>query len=255
MKKTFRSLCATSILALVLLFQGACLSAQGKRVVFIGDSITDGNWGCVYNFKPTSAERSQTDFNHIYGHSYVMLVASDIQSKRPKAGHLFFNRGFSGHKLADLEARWKDDVLDLEPDVVSILVGVNDMGAYMNDRSKDKAPFDFDGWKERYRALLLRTKEKNPSVRLVLCTPFLAREGSTGQRVDYDDRYTMVSRMAGLVRELCAETGATLISFDELFRKLIDSEPVPCYWIWDGVHPTPAGHRKMADLWEKKVKL
>ena len=59
------------------------LAAQGKRVVFIGDSITDGNWGCVYGYKPTSAERSQTDFNHIYGHSYMMLVATDFQSKKP----------------------------------------------------------------------------------------------------------------------------------------------------------------------------
>ena len=101
----------------------------------------------------------------------------------------------------------------------------------------------------------MKVKERNPSVKLVLCAPFLAKEGSTGRRVDYDDRKVMVPRLADIVRELCAETGATFVPFDSLFEELIEKEPSPCYWIWDGVHPTPAGHRRMADLWEKKVKL
>ena len=254
MKKTTLTLIAT-ILAAIFSLSGHNLQAQGKRVVFIGDSITDGNWGCVYGYKPTSAERSQTDFNHIYGHSYMMLVATDFQSKKPKAGYRFFNRGFSGHKLSDLEGRWKEDVLDLKPDVVSILIGVNDMGNYFNVKPGERSAFDFDSWKERYRALLMKTREQNPTVKLVLCTPFLAKEGSTGLRVDYDERKEMVTRLAGLVRELASETGATLVPFDELFSKLIEKEPEPCYWIWDGVHPTPAGHRRMANLWEKKVRL
>lgn len=254
MKKLLISLATVIMLSLLPAF-GASPVTKGKKVVFIGDSITDGNWGCVNGYKPTSAERSHTDFNHIYGHSYMMLVASDIQSKRPKAGHKFFNRGFSGHKLIDLEGRWKEDVLDLDPDVVSVLVGVNDMGAYFKTKASDRVPFDFDGWKERYRSLLQRVKDQNPSVKLVLCAPFLAKEGSTGMLVDYAEREEMVSKLADIVRELCAETGATCIPFDVLFEKLVESEPSPCYWIWDGVHPTPAGHRRMANLWEKKVKL
>ena len=101
----------------------------------------------------------------------------------------------------------------------------------------------------------MKTREQNPAVKLVLCTPFLAKEGSTGRRVDYDERKEMVTHIAGIVRELASETGATLVPFDELFAKLIEKEPEPCYWIWDGVHPTPAGHRRMANLWEKKVRL
>ena len=251
MKKLLIFLAAVIMLSLIPAF-GASPVKQGKRVVFIGDSITDGNWG---GNAPTSAQRNQTDMNHIYGHSYMMLVASDIQSKRPNAGHLFFNRGFSGHKLEDLEGRWKEDVLDLNPDVVSVLIGVNDMGGYFRTKASERVPFDFAGWKERYRALLMKVKERNPSVKFVLCTPFLAKEGSTGRLGDYDDRKAMVSRLADIVRELCAETGATCVPFDSLFEGLIEKEPVPCYWIWDGVHPPPAGHRRMANLWEKKVKL
>ena len=253
--KTHSLLIKAAVLAASIFLICFSLAAQGKRVVFIGDSITDGNWGCVYGYKPTSAERSHTDFNHIYGHSYMMLVATDFQSKKPKAGYKFFNRGFSGHKLSDLEGRWKEDVLDLNPDVVSVLIGVNDMWNYFNIKPQDRLPFDFDSWKERYRALIMKTKESNPSVKLVLCVPFLAKEGSAGLRVDYDERKEMVTHLAGIVRELASETGATLVPFDELFAKLIEKEPVPCYWIWDGIHPTPAGHRRMANLWEKKVRL
>ncbi|MBQ8061885.1 MAG: SGNH/GDSL hydrolase family protein [Bacteroidales bacterium] len=232
---------------------GASAWAEGKRIVFIGDSITDGNWGCPYNFKPTSAERSQTDMNHIYGHSYVMLIASDWQSSHPGSGYSFFNRGFSGHKLADLEGRWQEDVLDLKPDVLSVLVGVNDMHSFFSSGSNE--PFDFDGWKERYRTLLLRVQEQNPSVKLVLCTPFLAREGNTGKSPDYEGRAEMTRHLAAIVRELSKELGATCVPFDEMFEKLVKREPEPSYWIWDGIHPTPAGHRRMADLWIKKVKI
>ena len=107
-----------------------------RRVVIIGDSITDGNWGCVYNYKKTSAERSSTDMNHIYGHSYVMFIATHYQCRRPEREYLFFNRGFSGHKLRDLAARWQEDVLDLHPDVLSVLVGTNDIHEYL-DGHKD----------------------------------------------------------------------------------------------------------------------
>lgn len=135
---------------------------DGPRVVFIGDSITDGNWGCVYHYKKTSAERSRTDLNHIYGHTYMSLVATWYETRHPRAGYQFYNRGFSGHKLTDL---------------------------------------------------------------------------------------------AVLVRELAKETGAGLVPFDTLFEKLIRRQPRPSYWIWDGIHPTPAGHRKMAECWLRHVRL
>ena len=206
----FRTISISIILAVI-----SCSSAHaGKRVVFIGDSITDGNWGCIYNFKPTSAQRSHTDLNHIYGHSYMMLVASDFQSRRPKAGNEFFNRGFSGHKLSDL--------------------GIN-----------DAKNFEPQAWKELYRSLLARTREQNPDVVLVLGTPFTTKE----------ELKPAAGQMATIVRELCKEFDAVCIPYDELFEGLVRRQPRTGYWIWDGIHPTPAGHRRMADLWEKKVRI
>ena len=255
MVKRYLRLMGAVLFAAVLLLSCTAPQTQGKRVVFIGDSITDGNWGIVYHFKPTSAERSQTDLNHIYGHSYVMLIASDWQSSYPRAGHEFFNRGFSGHKLSDLAGRWKEDVLDLHPDVLTVLIGRNDVHSYFYDKTDDTPSYDYDRWESTYRDLLRQTREQNPSVRLVLCPPFLFQEGNMATAPDYEQQKEMTTRMADIVRKLCKEFDATLMPFDEMFDKLIAKEPVPGYWVWDGVHPSAAGHRRMANLWEKKVRL
>lgn len=87
----------------ILIIVLACLAAisctqtpkSGKRIVFIGDSITDGNWGCIYNYKRASSERSHTDMNH----SYVYIIASYCQSRWSSRNYAFFNRGFSGQAL------------------------------------------------------------------------------------------------------------------------------------------------------------
>ena len=223
--------------------------SNGKRVVFIGDSITDGMWGCGGGFRPTSAERNHTDYNHVYGHGYMEMVAADVLSHHPKEGYAFFNRGISGHRLPDLAARWKQDVLDLDPDILSVLIGANDIGAYMRNGSKE--PFNLENWENLYRDLLRQAREKNPSVKLVLCTPFVAK----GSGTDIEKWAPISAGLSGIVRKLAKEFGAVLVPYDELFGKLVASEPSPNYWIWDGVHPTSAGHRRMADLWEKKVRL
>ena len=144
-------------------------------------------------------------------------------------------------------------MLDLHPDILSVLVGTNDLHNYLD--SHNDAEFDFEGWKDLYRELLLRVKAQNPQVRIVLCTPFVAREGALARSPNYDLRERMTRRLAGIVRELCEEFDAVCVPFDTLFEKLVASESEPSYWIWDGIHPTPAGHRRMADLWKRKVRI
>ena len=82
--------------------------------MFQGDSITDGNRG------------RSADPNHILGHGYVFIIAAKYGAAFPEAKLDFMNRGVSGNTVLDLEKRWQKDALDLKPDLLSILIGVND---------------------------------------------------------------------------------------------------------------------------------
>ena len=213
--------------------------------LFIGDSITDGGWGNSGGTMAPSSERNHNDWNHIYGHSYMMLCASDLQSAHPEEGLVFYNRGISGDTVQGLEKRWDEDALALKPDVVTLLVGINDAM---------QRQFDLSKWEAGYRRLLERTLEALPGCRLVLCTPFFAKVGGHGHRRDADQILSRVRSEASAVRSLAAEYGAILVPFDELFDGLVPGGPSETYWIWDGIHPTPAGHRRMADMWESLVR-
>jgi len=90
--------------------------APGARILFQGDSITDGNCG------------RNEDPNHILGHGYVFLIAARHGAAFPDLKLDFINRGVSGNTVLDLEKRWQKDTLDLKPDILSILIGVNDDG-------------------------------------------------------------------------------------------------------------------------------
>lgn len=140
-----------TILCLLLIIGFQVLSAQ--RVLYIGDSVTDGGWGRSRGSALPSEKRNHGDLNHVYGHSYMMLCAAHYQSLLPYSGLEFLNRGISGNTLTDLEARWDKDVLALKPDVLSVLIGTNDVGEWLKDHPSDEG-FDYQDWEGRYRALL-----------------------------------------------------------------------------------------------------
>lgn len=242
------------LLAMALLLSLPIMWGQGKRVLFIGDSITDGAWG-ANNGRP-SKERNHRDWNHIFGHGYMADCASYYMSRRPMQDYEFFNRGISGNELGDLEARWQEDVVDMKPDVLSVLIGTNDAGHHLRNHSQEPGrPFDFAAWDARYRRLLDRVREQNPNVLFVLCAPFVERVGEVGKAPDYDQRRQIVSQLSALIRQMARDYDAVFLPFDKMFDKLVRKEPRPDYWIWDGIHPTPAGHRRMAEMWISKVNL
>ncbi len=155
----------------------AAAPAKGLRVVFMGDSITDGNWGKA-DGKPSS-ERNLWDRNHLYGSGYMYLCATYYQSSFPDRDYRFFNRGVGGHALSDLAARWQEDVLDLRPDVLSVFIGTNDVERHLRKLLRADDPqavpdFDFAAWEKTYRSLLDKAREANPALKIVLCTPFAA---------------------------------------------------------------------------------
>lgn len=236
------------LLSLFLTLSLVALS-QGKRVLFIGDSVTDGAWGNSKVWNTPSEQRNQRDLNHIYGHGYMMIVASSVQARFPGQQWTFWNRGISGNTLADLAARWEKDVLMLRPDVVSILIGTNDV-----DRALKKGlALDMAEWGTRYRHLLDSVRQINPGIQFVLCTPFVAHAGKLLSTSDYQQRVKMITDLCDTIRKICKEYQATLVPFDELVRDTISAYPSvePSYWIWDGIHPTPAMHYLMAEMWMK----
>src|SRR5450432_2099369 len=114
---------------------------NGFTFLFQGDSITDGN------------RTRNNDWNHVMGHGYQYIIASKLWYDFPGKGFHFFNRGVSGNKVTDLAARWQTDTLDLQPDVLSILIGINDSSAVING---DKN-FTAEKYESGYRELLQQT--------------------------------------------------------------------------------------------------
>lgn len=200
-------------------------------VVFQGDSITHGGRG--------PAE----DPNHILGHSYPFLIAAEAAARHPGRGWRFVNRGVSGDTVTDLAARWQRDALDHRPDVLSILVGVNDVGEVMDGKSDDLSGAAF---RSAYRSLLERTHEALPSVRLVLGEPFYL---PTSPRLELRQTWAArVTTYAAVVRELADSYGATFLPYQRAMDAAVEQAPAE-HWIWDGIHPTYAGQRILADAW------
>ena len=233
------------------------VTASGRRVVYIGDSITDGNWGKA-NGKPSS-QRNLWDRNHLFGSGYMYLCASYYQGYFPDCDYRFFNRGVGGHALGDLAARWQEDVIDLRPDVLSVFVGTNDAERHLGrllraDDPKTVPDFDFADWERTYRGLLDQARQANPALKIVLCTPFAAPcgkivEGALGEY--YPLRQRILAQCCVIVERIAADYGATLVPFHRLIADLETRLPNgdATYWVWDGIHPTPAGQRLMADCW------
>lgn len=242
-------------LLILILFMTFSVGAGGRRVLFIGDSITDGNWGNACGMPKPSSERCLWDMNHIYGSGYMYLCASYYQGSFPEKEYEFFNRGISGNTLNDLEQRWEEDAIQMQPDVLSVLVGTNDVHYYLQGDKKE--PFDFDAWEKRYRSLLDRSLQADSKLKIVLGAPFVAKVGNMRKSEDFAERDSLVRHCADIVEKIAKDYHAIYLPFDTLFDGILKTCPTSkdTYWIWDGIHPTPAGHKRMADMWIERVNL
>jgi len=208
---------------------------KGLRFLFQGDSITDGNRG------------RNNDPNHVLGHGYVFAICSRVGADFPRAGFSFFNRGISGDKVPDLEKRWKEDSLDLEPDVLSLLVGINDVAAIVDKRPEAKSLVEFE---TGYRRLLTQSKEQNPSILFVLGLPWVFPVGARKDKFEMWRDETL--KRANVVTKLSKEFDAILVDFPAVFENAKNEAPID-YWSWDGIHPRVFGHELMAREWIKHV--
>ncbi|GAA4891454.1 SGNH/GDSL hydrolase family protein [Streptomyces coeruleoprunus] len=211
----------------------------GSHILFQGDSITDG--GRLRYPGP------HADTNAALGHSYVYLIAARAAAQAPGHRWRFTNRGVSGDKVTELAARWRTDTLDLAPDVLSVLIGVNDAWRVVDGESGD---MDADGFRAAYDALLTRTREALPALRIVLCEPFCL---PTGTDDSFDEALAaQVLIRQKIVAELAAAHRTEFLRLQPVFDDAARRAPA-AHWIHDGVHPTHAGNQLLADSWLSAV--
>ena len=205
-----------------------------QKILFIGDSITDGKWG--YECDGT---RNTEDLNHIFGHGYMFLCAAQLTAEYPKLNLEFFNRGISGNTVNDLAERWEKDVLSINPDVLSVLIGINDV---LNDNSY----IDTIAFEQTYREILTKSRTQNPNLKIILGEPFC----ENGFRIDKQGVIRKkCEALSRAVQRIAKDFNAQFIPYQAYFDNLC-KDGNASYWIWDGVHPTPAGHYKMSAWWQ-----
>ena len=211
------------------------------KILFQGDSITDGN-----RYKNKSSE---WDKNHQIGHSYVYIVTGLLGMQYPEHHFEFLNRGISGNAVENLLARWETDTLAQNPDVLSILVGINDC---LRESTKKAPDLSAQTYESGYRELLRTSREKNPSQKLILLEPFAHIEGQQNAGPETLRRAILRSEQKA-VRRLAKEFDAIFVPLQNAFDEAMTRRE-PSYWIWDGTHPTEAGHALIAREFLKATK-
>jgi lysophospholipase L1-like esterase len=209
---------------------------KGDTVLFQGDSITD--WGRDKN------NSSPNDFGAL-GHGYPLLAACPLLKDHPDKDLQIYNRGISGNKVFQLADRWSADCLDLKPNVLSILIGVNDYWHTLTNGYTGT----IETYRNDYKKLLDRTKQALPDVKLIIGEPFAIK----GVKAVDDKWYPAFDAYREAAREMADQFGAIFIPYQSVFDKAQQLAP-GSYWTGDGVHPSPAGAALMAQAWLATVK-
>ena len=200
-----------------------------KTFVFQGDSITD-------------AGRSRD--NDIYrGNGYPTLVAGDLGCRFP--GQItFLNRGVSGDRVVDIYSRIRRDLINLSPDYLSILIGINDVWHEIGSRNGVANGKFF----KVYCDIIEEVLAMCPGVKIFILEPFVLKAAATEDHWGVFDRETRMR--AESAKKVAEKYGLVFVPLQDTFDALLAEAPAD-YWLHDGVHPTAMGHRVIADALEK----
>ena len=190
------------------------------KILFQGDSITD-------------AGRSRENPT-ILGSGYAYYAAEMIKEEYPEIEFEFINLGISGNKAEDLLARWEADATEIQPDVISILIGINDTW----HRAGNQDWMDNDYFEDCYRKILQMLKDKTNAKIIILEQFLLSVPDKEFFHADLDPKIQ-------IVRKLAREFADLFIPLDGLFAAASVDE-APTYWAPDGVHPSKEGAQFIA---------
>ncbi len=213
----------------------APLVAPGDVVLFQGDSITDG--GRVRDGAGAANDLAE------FGRGYAWLAAVGMLVARPDDGLRCYNRGVGGDRVRHLDERFERDCFALAPDVLSVLIGVNDLWHARNSASTATAA----DYEREYRALIDRTRAALPDVALVVCEPFVLRCGHVT-----DDWFPAFDDYRAAARRIADDHARAFVPFHAVFERASALAP-PEFWAKDGIHPTAAGAALMAQAWLRVV--
>ena len=214
---------------------GRAMIAKNDVILFQGDSITDMS-------RKRNAEATPNN-EPALGTGYAAMAAMGLLVERPGDGLKIYNRGISGNKVYQLADRWQADCLDLKPNLLSILIGVNDLWHTLTGQYQGTLEI----YERDYRALLQRTKQALPEVKLVICEPFVLRCGAVN-----DTWFPQFDQYRAAAKRVAESYHATFVPFQTMFDEALKYS-APEHLAKDGVHPTPLGASLMAYQWLKAV--
>jgi len=238
------SLGAAASLALPEIVSAACAEAKVDKItlskddviLFQGDSITDAG---------RKHDETKSNASSALGGGYAFMAGSELLYQHAGKNLKVYNKGISGNKVYQLAERWEADCLALKPNVLSLLIGVNDFWHTLTN--------NYTGTVETYQkdldALLDGTKKALPGVKLVIGEPFAVR----GIKAVDDKWYPAFDAYRRAARELAGKHGAVFIPYQTVFDKAQQKAP-GVYWTYDGVHPSLAGSQLMTHAWLAVVK-
>lgn len=200
-----------------------------KTILFQGDSITD-------------AGRAYHDINNL-GFGYPLRVSGNIGFD--EAGeYRFINKGISGNRIVDVYARIKADIINLKPDYMSLLIGVNDVWHEIDwQNGIDDAKFD-----KLYRMLLDEILVALPDLKIMLLEPFVLEGSAT--TANWNLFLEGTKAKAAIVKKIAEDYNVKFIPLQSLFDE-VAKKTGNDYWLGDGVHPTPYGHELITREWIK----
>ena len=207
-----------------------------KVILFQGDSITD------------CGRSREVDF--AMGNGYATFVGGALAAAEPYA-YRFYNRGISGNRVVDLYARIKIDMINLKPDYMSILIGINDVWhEYSRRNGVDAAKFE-----RVYDWLIQELKEALPELKIMILEPFVLPGSATENTEEHPARWEFFRSETDLRRaaakRIAEKHGLPFVPLQDLFDKVNADAPEMGYWLRDGVHPTYAGHELIKQEWLK----
>ena len=200
------------------------------RILFQGDSITD-------------AGRSREN-NDGLGLGYPHLIKAALGFAEP-GKHEIFNRGISGNRVVDLYARIKADIINLKPDVMSILIGVNDVWHEFHESPNG---VDADKYFKIYDMLISEVKAALPDIKIMIMEPFVLKACATEDK--WDDFDKEVKKRAEMAKKIADKYNLPFMPLQDGFDALC-KKAEPGYWLKDGVHPTEMGHEFIKNEWLK----